>query len=168
MTDPHLEVRFWKKVKKTPNCWLWTGATAGRGIGRRGHIYSHRDGSRQFNEYAHRVSWMIHFGEIPTDLCVLHSCDNGMCVRPGHLFLGTQIDNIKDMDSKGRRKSFRGEKHPLAGLTESQVLAIREAEGLLSQEVIARIAGTSRGAVNSILQGKTWKHLLQENCIAEL
>ena len=50
----------------------------------------------------HRAAWMITHGEIPEGLLVLHKCDNPPCVKPEHLFLGTQQDNIKDMYAKDR------------------------------------------------------------------
>jgi hypothetical protein len=75
-------------------CWLWTGTVAS-GYGRI------RIGARQ-REQAHRVSWMLVNGPIPQGLFVLHSCDVRRCVNPGHLFLGTQLDNMRDAQEKGR------------------------------------------------------------------
>ena len=60
---------------------------------------------------APRISWMIHRGEIPPGICVLHSCDNPECTRPDHLFLGTQLDNIDDCARKNRFRS--GTNHPM-------------------------------------------------------
>lgn len=87
--------RFWEKVAKGDGCWLWTASTRKNGYGWFGGL----DISETF---AHRCSWIYTFGAIPDGLCVLHRCDNPPCVRPDHLFLGTQYDNIKDMISKGR------------------------------------------------------------------
>lgn len=102
----HLHERFWEKVNVNApgGCWEWTGSRtmAGRGYGTIGI------GGR--STLAHRVSWEIKNGPIPDGpghhgVCVLHRCDNPPCVRPDHLFLGTQKDNVEDMDTKGRRRN---------------------------------------------------------------
>lgn len=88
------EIRFWKYVNKTDSCWEWIGARRRDGYGRI------RVGN--FFEAAHRFSWELVYGDIPSDLCVLHRCDVRFCVNPDHLFLGTNRDNIDDMVKKGR------------------------------------------------------------------
>ncbi len=97
-----LEQRFWSKVERrsADECWPWTGgATRGRG--------AIRHQGRQL--IAPRVSWIIaNAREIPDGLCVCHSCDNPLCVNPGHLWVGTQRDNIQDMYAKGRNNNGRG------------------------------------------------------------
>lgn len=50
---------------------------------------------------AHKVAWTYTNGD-PGELCVLHRCDNRVCVNPAHLFLGTKQDNVDDMYKKGR------------------------------------------------------------------
>src|SRR3990172_3375900 len=97
--------RFWEHVDKRTEkeCWLWQGAKNGSK-----KIY----GNLRINgktQLAHRFSWIIANGPIPkmkgTDwrgTCVLHRCDNGLCVNPDHLFLGTHIDNMIDRTTKGR------------------------------------------------------------------
>jgi len=86
------ESKFWKHVNKTEDCWLWTG----------GQIKGYGQISTPEKKYAHRFSWEIHSGAIPVGLCVLHKCDVPLCVRPDHLFLGTDKDNTKDRIEKGR------------------------------------------------------------------
>src|SRR6267378_450691 len=94
--------RFWEKVKETASCWLWTGANKpGR------WPYGMLAGPGKTAKLAHRVSWELHHGAIPTGLNVLHKCDNPSCVRPDHLFLGTLADNTADMIAKGRGKGGR-------------------------------------------------------------
>jgi hypothetical protein len=85
---------FWAKVRRTDGCWEWTGARLHSGygkLGRKGRTY-----------VAHRFAWELVNGAIPDGLFACHRCDNRLCVRPDHLFLGTQKDNIADMLSKGR------------------------------------------------------------------
>jgi hypothetical protein len=88
--------RFWSKVDKTTECWIWTGSITPKGYGQfyfRGTV-----------ETSHRVSWILTFGDIPNNLYVCHICDNPKCVRPDHLFVATQATNLRDMMKKGRRK----------------------------------------------------------------
>lgn len=148
-----LEERYWAKVNKTEGalqgCWEWTGAIrngygviglGGRGAGVVG---------------AHRLSWEWHHGPIPEDLWVLHRCDNRRCVRPDHLFLGTNADNHADMWSKGR-----GYVHPTAKLQPDDVRAIRAALAAgVSQNELARRYGVWPGQIWNIAHGITWKHV---------
>ena len=82
-----LEDRFWKKVEKTPGCWLWTGATNGR--------YGHmgRGGRGAGHVYVHRLAYELLVGPIPEGLTIDHLCENPLCVNPAHLTVATQYDN---------------------------------------------------------------------------
>ena len=136
------EAYFWTHVTKTESCWLWTGATS-RGYG------SYWGGGRML---AHRYAWIATNGEIPAGLFVLHNCpdgDNPLCVRPDHLFLGTQAANMRDMTMKGRS--------PVARLTPEHVHEIREwlAAGM-GPTKIARAYNVTRAAINSIKKGRSW------------
>lgn len=88
--------RFWLMVRKTDSCWLWTGSVNRKGYGQ----ISTKRGNRPLQ--AHRFSYRIHFGRIPSRKMVLHKCDNPSCVNPDHLFLGTAKQNTDDMITKER------------------------------------------------------------------
>lgn len=94
-------VRFWSRVDRSGDgCWPWTGSTypaSGSAISGYGHT---RRGDE--NGYAHRDAWEFANGKSPGGLCVLHRCDNPICCKPGHLFLGTVGDNARDRAAKGR------------------------------------------------------------------
>lgn len=81
---------LWQQVDQTATCWNWTGKVNGSGYG------PHR------KAYAEQVHGPVH-----PHLYVLHHCDNRRCVRLDHLFQGTQVDNMKDMITKGRSRSYR-------------------------------------------------------------
>lgn len=96
-----LEERFWSKVNKTDNangCWEWQAGRFGGGYGK----IAVKHNGKWTGLYAHRVSYELTHGPIPDGMCVCHSCDNPKCVNPSHLWIGTQIENIKDRDIKGR------------------------------------------------------------------
>lgn len=87
--------RLWKRVHKTRTCWNWMGALTGAG----GHWEIAWKGRPQ---YVHRVVWELTHGPIPRGKQINHHCDNARCVRPEHLYLGTQDDNMKDAARRGR------------------------------------------------------------------
>ena len=86
--------KFWKKVDKSGDCWLWMAGKLEKGYGQFWF-----DGR---THRAHRMAWLLTNGEIPEGMCVLHKCDNPPCVNPSHLWLGTNQDNMDDMNNKGR------------------------------------------------------------------
>jgi hypothetical protein len=154
-----IEQRFWAKVQKADGCWIWTGARHSI----EGHGHMKIEGK---SIGAHRLSYQIAFGSIPPGLFVCHQCDNPPCVNPAHLFLGTNQDNLADMLAKGRQNRrfpqiFRGDLHGRAKLTSSNVLAIRQEwnAGTTSVTQFANLYGVSRGAINHVLRGNTWRHV---------
>jgi len=158
-------VRFWKKVNKDgpipehrPElgpCWVWTAgiATFGYGIiapGRNAALG--RAGRRGIA--AHRVSWLIHCGIIPEQFCVLHKCDNPLCVRaPDHLFLGTKGDNWRDMLAKDRQVVT------VRKLTDDQAREVlKMAETMKDHEIAAKF-NVNPGMIWFLRKRLSYKHL---------
>jgi hypothetical protein len=106
---------------------------------------------------AHRASWMAHKGPIPPGKQILHWCDNTFCINPEHLFVGTQIDNMRDMATKKRGRLSRGEANTRAILTEHQVREIRAASG--DAATIGAKYGVGRHVIYQIRSRKTWQHI---------
>lgn len=101
--------RFWRHVEKTDGCWLWTGRTANGGYG----LFQITVDSRTKQGMgAHRFAWTLEHGPIPHGAFVCHHCDNRLCVRPAHLFLGTNGDNMRDMWRKRRQRRSAGSREP--------------------------------------------------------
>lgn len=114
---PSTVERFWSFVDKFDHpkgCWLWTGSTNPAGYG----VFSNES---RIMVMAHRISWEISNKQpIPNQLKVLHQCDVRNCVRPDHLFIGTQHQNVLDMESKGRGRHLGGENNGRSKLTDGK------------------------------------------------
>lgn len=150
--------RFWSKVKIADgaSCWEWIGSRDACGYG----VLFRSNHSLPRMLKAHRLSWEIHNGPITDGLHVLHRCDNPPCVNPSHLWLGTQADNNRDRDAKGRCGAKgghvadrRGAKNGNARLSDEQVAKIRErhASGE-SQQRIADSIGCGQSQVSRIVR----------------
>lgn len=144
-----LLTRFLAKVRKSESgCWIWTAAVRADGYG------NFRGPSSYL---AHRTAYELWVGPIG-DKLVLHKCDNRLCVRPDHLFLGNNDDNSKDMVAKGRQA--RGEKQGSSQLTDEKVRAIQFALSLgITHNRIAAQHGICRSLVSMINTRKRWRHL---------
>lgn len=101
---PKLLERYNKKVVigSPEKCWIWIGARVSK-YGK--STYGSFAITRDYKVTAHRLAWVLAFGEIPEALYVLHKCDNPPCVNPEHLFLGTINDNNQDRTKKGRTRT---------------------------------------------------------------
>lgn len=153
MVENDLVERFNSKWKLDPSgCWIWTASKATNGYGQ-----IKRPKQRK-QIPAHRLSYLIHKGEIPEGAVICHTCDVRACVNPEHLFLGSKKDNSLDMVAKGRH--LYGERAPAVKLTEVDVLVIldriRRGE---KQANLAREYGVGPMEITRIKTGKRWGHL---------
>jgi len=131
---------YYSMPEPMSGCFLWIGCSS-KGYGR-------IDVGGEM-EMAHRVSWEINNGAIPDGMCVLHKCDNTFCININHLFLGTQLENIKDMVKKNRQYKT---------LSENDVLVIRDRllDGMLKSDVSSEF-NISVSTIYNISSGKTWR-----------
>lgn len=175
-SDAADEARFWSKVDQAEDgCWLWQGTLLRQGYGCikiAGQMYK-----------AHRLAYQYTHGPIPQGLLICHKCDNPRCVRPDHLFLGTQKDNMADMSAKGRgylnlpeskRRRVaperhwchlspdrqRGERNHNAHLTLEQIKAIRTRyeQKEVSQSKLALEYGVAQTTISAIVRRTNWRH----------
>lgn len=140
LTSKQIALEIKRNSKEAPNgCWEWQGALFQVGYPR---VPKNFGGGR----YGHRAMFAAIVSPIPLGMYVLHSCDNRKCVNPEHLRLGTHLDNIKDMHSKGRQRggSMPNERNPFCKFSDEIISAIRKdyAEGRKKAE-IERIYGVS-------------------------
>lgn len=142
---------FWARVRKGAEdaCWPWTGRTDDGGYG----LVSYADKSRR----ASHVAWLFTYGSWPR-LQVLHSCDNPSCLNPKHLFEGTQLDNMRDRNAKGRAPDQRGEAGPGARLTARQVAEIRKKykPRVVTLAMLAAQYGVHYVTIHDVIKRKTW------------
>jgi hypothetical protein len=161
-------IPFWDHVVKGDGCWEWQGAHRGIGYG--------RAVVNRASVAAHRRAWELTYGPIPKGLYVRHRCDNPPCIRPEHLELGTQQDNINDAKRRGRRavglrhpshlnpRLRQGENHGAHVLTETDVLNIRTlaANGFKRGDLtrLAEQYGVTKTSIWGVANGRSWRHLL--------
>lgn len=121
-------------------CWEWLGAGKGNG-------YGHTSQGP-----AHRVSYSLFVGPVPSGMDVCHICDNRWCVNPKHLFVGTRAANMADMKHKGRGAGGH-RKH----LREETVQEIRRrlAAGT-PPKIIAKSMDIGYATVTAIKEGRSY------------
>lgn len=152
-----LKNRFYDKVL-LPNengCMLWTGGKAHYGYGL---FYINKKMFR-----AHRISFFMHYGYLDKDKEVMHSCDNPLCVCPGHLSLGTHHDNM--IDAKNKKRIYlipprKGSMNNKTILKEKDVIEIRKLlqEGWRKKDLSKKF-DTSMENIRCIEIRKSWAHI---------
>ena len=148
-----LKERFDRAYKIASNgCWIWTMASTGR------------YGQITINSkcvLGHRLSYELHKGPIPKGLYVCHSCDNGHCVNPEHLFLGTPADNSRDFIEKGGKPGAYGASHYRTRLTENDVKEIRQlyVNSRMTFRQIGERYNLKPVTIHNIVRRKTWTHV---------
>ena len=153
--DPNIS--FWTHVEKTKDCWLWKGATQSMGYGM---FWTQRK-----RILAHRFSLISTGIKLHKKDIVSHKCDTPLCVRPDHLFVGSQADNLHDMFTKGRGdlsglelgRGKKGEESPLHKLTTSQVEAIKNSSERVG--MLAKKYHIAHSSISRIKHGQAWKHV---------
>jgi hypothetical protein len=163
--------RILAKIKIDWNgCWEWTGSKNQYGYPRYGFT---ENGKNRWLRI-HRLMYSLFRGPLTEELAVCHHCDNPSCVRPSHLFAGTQADNVADMQRKGRavtdwpqnnkHRMLRGSEQPRSKLTERQVIDIRGIYKVSGgengiQAKLAKYYGVSPQTINGIVKGREWRHV---------
>src|SRR5262249_36309855 len=160
-TEGPVEVRVWYKIDigEPAECWLWTASLDRGGYGQindgLGHIRK-----------AHRLVLEITIGrELRGGEWALHTCDVRACCNPRHLYVGTPLDNTRDMHERGRyqHQTARGATNANAKLSDEQVreikaaLATGGARGYRAR--LARRYGVNGSIITRIADGRMWKHV---------
>lgn len=144
-------------------CLIWIGRLTANGYG-----FTELPGTAKVIS-SHRLAWKLFRGEIPSGLHVLHKCDIKCCVNPNHLFLGTQLDNMRDMINKGRfnvGNRLKGENNQNSRLSNEQVLEIKLElkTGRRNMSKLSRRFGVSHTTIRDIKIGKVWQTVTLKDC----
>lgn len=126
-------------------CKIWLGCSCSNGYGQ---TRIRTGGARGPKRLVHRIAWEISNGPIPDGIQVLHKCDVRSCVNVNHLFLGTNDDNAKDCQAKGRKAN------KLSAETVRAILA--DPRGY---RIIGKQYGVSESSIGAIKRGKHWAHI---------
>ena len=150
------QLPFWDRVEaqtvKNGDCLDFTGHKDECGYGR-------IRGEKGKLIRIHRAAYEKNHGEIPAGMVVMHSCDKPACINIRHLKLGTQAENIKDMDIKGRRVALIGSQQPMAKVNEEDVRLIKERLKTETCAAISRDYQVSEELIRNIKKNRRWTHV---------
>jgi len=145
------KLKFYRKISNPDSngCMNWLGAKTRNG-------YGTLTWNKKPMTLAHRLSYKLHKGSIPENMCVCHTCDNPSCVNPDHLWIGTIAENNQDMVNKDRQHLKKGMRLS-SKLTELQIKDIRNKilQGITMVE-LSKVYGVSDRTINNINSGKLW------------
>lgn len=148
------ENKFWKKVIRNDKCWSWNGSLGKFGYGKFRTLINNIG----IEIKAHRASYFYYHKIFPFNLCVLHKCDNPICVNPDHLFLGTRKDNNLDKVKKNRQA--KGERTNKNKLKEKDIIDIKNMiRNGMSHREIAKIKNVGKTIIGDIHHNRIWKHI---------
>ncbi len=160
--------RFWNRVTIPDDyineCWICNYSTNQRG-------YPHFSINGKLIR-ANKFSYLYYFKYYPdykNDECVLHTCDIRRCVNPNHLFLGTNLDNMKDRNNKNRQ--VKGSEIITSKLTDQDVIVILNSikyGKFKNINEICKVYNVSRNIPEKILKGHIWKHITKNFNLKEL
>lgn len=150
-----LPEKLFTKTVKVSDCLIWVGQKNKRGYG-----CLRLNGRLQ---RSHRIMYELHNGPIPEGMVIMHSCDNPSCVNPDHLSAGTQLENVRDMHSKGRAIVNRGADHQCSKITPAQAVEIRSRYKSHDRKnggaALANEFGVHQKTILAIVHGKHWTEL---------
>lgn len=147
---------FWSKVRIVPlhpnACWEWQGTLDSHGYGQ----YQ----IKRVRTLVHRLSYQWATGTDISGLCVLHICDNPICVNPAHLWLGTREDNNADRQAKGRSYRPTSNSANRGKLTVEDIINIRlyNTDGI-GYGTLAKKYGVSKSTIYDICKYRSRKNV---------
>lgn len=142
-----------EKIKKYTvvddnNCWIWQGSKHRQGYGNLNY--------KRIPSLAHRVSWMVHKGDIPEGVKVCHKCDITSCVNPDHLFLGTQKENVSDAIQKGKYSNrLIGKRRNKLNHEQVQEIKKLHCDGINRKDLEIKFS-VSKTCIAKILTNRSW------------
>jgi HNH endonuclease/helix-turn-helix, Psq domain len=147
----------WTVPEPNTGCWLWVGAISDKGYA---HVGVSADGVYRTLSAA-KVNFVRFKGTVPVGVEVRHTCDQPCCVNPEHLVLGTHTDNMRDMISRGRHRTFQGERHGRSVLTDAAVTMIRRswATGSVTFAQLGRTFGVHYSTIVRVVKREGWTHV---------